>query len=143
MWVGQRKPKNLIYSLSRYQVQFAGIVSLQFKIFASRCELNCGWSLIAVLFHKLTFLPSITDPVQYKSAKTDPAQIMHKIKVWSGSNNLLVNNHQVYKLAAPLGGNSQTFLKQILKISVTLGLNILRFLRLKVVFKADIIKGWC
>ena len=39
------------------------------------------------------------------------------------------------------GGNSQNFLRQILNIFVTLGLNILRFLRLKVVFKADIIKG--
>ena len=50
-----------------------------------RCELNCSWSLIAALFYKLTFLPSITDPVQYKRAKTDLAQFTHKIKVWSGS----------------------------------------------------------
>jgi len=40
-------------------------------------------------------------------------------------------------------GNSQNFLRQILKIFITLGLNFLRFLILKVVFKAYIIKGWC
>jgi hypothetical protein len=34
MWVGQSKLKKLFYSLRRYQVQFAGIVTLQFKIFA-------------------------------------------------------------------------------------------------------------
>ena len=49
-----------------------------------RCELNCSWSLIAALFHKLTFLPSITDPVQDKSVKTDLVQFTNKIKVWSG-----------------------------------------------------------
>ena len=34
MWVGQSKLKKLFYSLSSYQVQFAGIISLQFKFFA-------------------------------------------------------------------------------------------------------------
>ncbi len=38
------------------------------------------------LFHKSTFLPSITDSVQDKSVKTDLAQVTNKIKVWSGSN---------------------------------------------------------
>jgi len=36
MWVGQSKLKKLFYSLRRYQVQFAGIVTLQFKIFANQ-----------------------------------------------------------------------------------------------------------
>ena len=38
------------------------------------------------------------------------------------------------------GGYSQNFLRQILKIFVTLGLNILRFYRPKVFFKANISK---
>jgi len=38
------------------------------------------------------------------------------------------------------GGNSQNFLSIIVRFFVTLGLKILRFLRLKVVFEADIIK---
>ena len=42
MWVGQSKLKKLIYSLSSYQVQFAGIVCLHFKFLPKRCELNCG-----------------------------------------------------------------------------------------------------
>jgi hypothetical protein len=29
-------------------------------------------------------LPDITDPVQYKSVKTDLVQFTHNIKVWSG-----------------------------------------------------------
>ena len=37
--------------------------------------------------------------------------------------------------------NLQNFLRQIRKIFVTLGLKILRFARLKVIFEADIIKG--
>ena len=40
-------------------------------------------------------------------------------------------------------GNSQNFLMQIRNIFVTLGLKILGFLRLKYIFEADIIKGWC
>ena len=36
MWVGQSKLKKLFYSLSSYQVQFAEIISLQFKIFAKQ-----------------------------------------------------------------------------------------------------------
>ncbi len=39
-----------------------------------------------------------------------------------------------------LGGYTQTFLRQILKIFVTLGLDILRFYRPKVFFKANISK---
>ena len=42
-----------------------------------------------------------------------------------------------------LGGNSQNFLKRILKIFVTLGLKILIVLRLKQVFETDILKCWC
>ena len=34
MWVGQSKLKKLIYSLTSFQLQFAGIISLQFKFFA-------------------------------------------------------------------------------------------------------------
>ncbi len=41
---------------------------------------------------------------------------------------------------ADLGGYSQNFLRQILKIVVTLGLNILRFYRPNVFFKANISK---
>jgi hypothetical protein len=39
-----------------------------------------------------------------------------------------------------LGGYSQNFLSKFLKISVTLGLNILSFYRPKVFFKANISK---
>jgi len=42
-----------------------------------------------------------------------------------------------------LGGNSQNFLHKFGGFFVTLGLKILRFLRLKVLFEADIINGWC
>ena len=34
MWVGQKKFKTFFYSLSSYQLQFTGIISLQFKFFA-------------------------------------------------------------------------------------------------------------
>ena len=40
-----------------------------------------------------------------------------------------------------MGRDSQNFFRQIPKIFVTLGLNILRLLRLKVVSIADIMKG--
>ena len=36
MWVGQSKRKKIFYSLSSYQVQFAGIISLQYEIFAKQ-----------------------------------------------------------------------------------------------------------
>ena len=36
MWVGQSKLKKLSYRLSSFQLQFAGIISLQFKFFASQ-----------------------------------------------------------------------------------------------------------
>jgi len=39
-----------------------------------------------------------------------------------------------------LGGNLQNFLSKFLRFYLTLGLKILRLLRLKVVFEADIIK---
>ncbi len=39
-----------------------------------------------------------------------------------------------------LGGNSQNFLSKFLRLFVTLGLKILRLLRLKVVFEVDINK---
>jgi hypothetical protein len=42
-----------------------------------------------------------------------------------------------------LGGNSQNFLSKFVTFLVFLGLKILRFLRLKVVFEADIIKRLC
>ncbi len=41
-----------------------------------------------------------------------------------------------------LGGNSQNFLRIILKIFVTLGLKILIPFRLKEVLEADILKCW-
>ncbi len=40
-----------------------------------------------------------------------------------------------------LGGDSQNFLNKFVRFFVTLGLKILRLLRLKVLFEADIIKG--
>ena len=46
-------------------------------------------------------------------------------------------------LSDQLGRDSQNFLRQICKFFGTLGLNNLRFLRLKVVSMADIMKGWC
>jgi len=42
-----------------------------------------------------------------------------------------------------LGENSQNFLGKFVRFFVTLGLKILRLFRLKVLFEADIIKGWC
>jgi len=41
------------------------------------------------------------------------------------------------------GGDSQNFLRKFVRFFVTLGLKILRLLRLKVLFEADIIKGQC
>jgi len=41
------------------------------------------------------------------------------------------------------GGNSQNFLHKFVRFFVTLGPKILRLLGLKVIFEADIIKGWC
>ncbi len=41
------------------------------------------------------------------------------------------------------GGDSQNFLRKFLIFFLTLGLKILRLKWLKVVFEADIIKGWC
>ncbi len=43
---------------------------------AGRRELCCCWSLIVAL--------RITDPVQYKSVKTEQVHFTHKIQVWSG-----------------------------------------------------------
>jgi hypothetical protein len=42
-----------------------------------------------------------------------------------------------------MGGDSKNFLCKLLRFFVTLGLNILRLFKLKVLFEADIIKGWC
>jgi len=42
-----------------------------------------------------------------------------------------------------LGGDSHNFLSNFVRFFVTLGLEILRLLRLKVVFKADISKRRC
>jgi hypothetical protein len=36
MWEGQSKVKKLFYSLSNYQEQFTGIISLQFRFFARK-----------------------------------------------------------------------------------------------------------
>jgi hypothetical protein len=36
MWEGQSRVKKLIYSLSNYQAQFTGIISLQFRFFARK-----------------------------------------------------------------------------------------------------------
>jgi hypothetical protein len=44
------------------------------------------------------------------------------------------------QILPPLGGYSQDFVRQILKIFVNLGLNILRFYKPKVFFKANINK---
>jgi hypothetical protein len=41
------------------------------------------------------------------------------------------------------GGDSKNFLWKFVRFFITLGLKILRLSRLKVVFEADIIKGWC
>jgi len=40
-----------------------------------------------------------------------------------------------------LGGDSQNFLRKFVRFFLTLGLKILRFLSLKIVIEADIIKG--
>ena len=53
---------------------------------------------------------------------------------------ICVTNAQVWQVCVQ-GGNSQNFLKQFLKIFITLGLKILGLVRLKVIFEADIIKG--
>jgi len=42
-----------------------------------------------------------------------------------------------------LGGNSQNFLGKFVRFFVTLGPKILWLFGLKVLFEADIIKGWC
>ncbi len=42
-----------------------------------------------------------------------------------------------------LGGNSQKFLRRILKIFVFLSFKILILLRFKEVFETDILKFWC
>jgi hypothetical protein len=42
-----------------------------------------------------------------------------------------------------LGGYSQNFLRKFVKISITLGLNILRFYRPEVFFTANISRVWC
>jgi hypothetical protein len=39
------------------------------------------------------------------------------------------------------GGDSQNFLRKLVRFFVTLGLKILRLFRLKVLFEADVIKG--
>jgi len=42
-----------------------------------------------------------------------------------------------------LGGDSQKVLGKFVRLFGTLGPKILRLLRLKVLFEAEIIKGWC
>ncbi len=54
-----------------------------------------------------------------------------------GPTKKMLSNSEVKK---DQGGYSQNFLRQILKIFITLGLNILRFYRPKVFFKANISK---
>jgi len=44
-------------------------------------------------------------------------------------------------MTTDLGGDSKNFLRKFVQFLVTLGLKIMRLLRLKVVFEADIIKG--
>jgi len=45
-----------------------------------------------------------------------------------------------YDVGKTLGGNSQNFLQKFVRFFVTLGIKILRLIRLKVLFEADIIK---
>jgi len=47
------------------------------------------------------------------------------------------------QLFGRLGGNSQNFLHKFVRFFLTLGLKIFKLQWLKVVFEADIIKGWC
>jgi len=54
------------------------------------------------------------------------------------------NSFQIWlaskKVWTPLGGDSQNFLNKFVRFFVTLGLEILRLFRLKVLFEANIIK---
>jgi len=56
--------------------------------------------------------------------------------------NIKMNFFSVIKVKH-LGGNSQNFLWKFVRFFLTLGLKILRLFGLKVLFEADIIKGWC
>jgi len=53
----------------------------------------------------------------------------------------LYNLIVAYKEA--LGGDSQNFLRKFVRFFIILSLKILRLCRLKVLFEADVIKGWC
>jgi len=54
--------------------------------------------------------------------------------------NVSVNDCDNYKWQ---GTDSQNFLGKFVRYLVILGLKILRLFRLKVLFEANIIKGWC
>ncbi len=68
----------------------------------------------------------------------------NKEKSFIGSaTKFLACKNQLYAKDCLLGQDSQSFLRQLLRIFLTLSLRILRCFRRNIVFEADIINGRC